>query len=100
MRQLREVDPFSDEQFQRTEFGLYVPLRPRRRYSLPTCVDLFAGCGGFSCGMHQGGFHVVGAVEMDYAAAMTYMVNLSQPGVKIHFDTPEREEGFDKFLKR
>lgn len=41
----------------------------------PTCVDLFAGCGGFSCGMIQAGFHVVAALEWDPLAAITYMVN-------------------------
>jgi len=67
---------------------------------LPTCVDLFAGCGGFSCGFHVAGWHVVGAVEMDFAAAVTYMVNLANPGVEIHFDTDERREGFEAFLRR
>jgi DNA (cytosine-5)-methyltransferase 1 len=66
----------------------------------PIGVDLFAGCGGMSLGMHQAGLHVAAALEMDYAAACTYMVNLARPGVQIHFDTEERRAGFEGFLSR
>jgi DNA (cytosine-5)-methyltransferase 1 len=77
--------------------GLVVPETYARPW--PIGVDLFAGCGGFSLGMHQGGFHVVAAVEMDFAAAITYIVNLARPGVRIHFDTPEREQAFADYLE-
>lgn len=79
--------------FTRTELGLYIPER-RRRYSRPVGVDLFAGAGGFSLGFHQAGFHVVAAVELDPHSAFTYMNNLARPGVRIHFDTEERELEF------
>lgn len=42
----------------------------------PTAVDLFAGCGGASCGLVQAGYHVVAAVDSDPAAAATFMCNL------------------------
>lgn len=82
-----------------TETGLLVPddCRPKPR---PKAVDIFAGCGGFSLGLMKAGFDVVGAVEMDFWAAQTYMVNLSRPGVKIHFDTDKREADFAKCLEK
>lgn len=87
------------EDWQPTSLGLLVPPRRRRRYDRPVAVDLFAGCGGFSLGLHQAGFHVAGAVEMDFAAATTYTVNLARPGLKFHFDTPEREAKFHRHLE-
>jgi DNA (cytosine-5)-methyltransferase 1 len=80
--------------------GLLVPTaaRRRRRYDRPVAVDLFSGAGGFGCGLHQAGFHVAAASEMDLAASCTYMVNLARPGVKIHTDTPERMDALAKYL--
>lgn len=72
----------------------------RSRYERPVGIDLFAGAGGFSCGMHTAGVHVAAAVEYDSASAITYMVNLARPGVKIHFDTPEREQKFTRDVER
>jgi DNA (cytosine-5)-methyltransferase 1 len=86
----RIADPA--EGWTRSPLGLYVPPRPRRRYTHPVAIDLFAGAGGFSCGFHQAGFHVAAAMEYDIDAALTYMVNLARPGVRIHCDTPEREQ--------
>lgn len=81
--------------------GLVVPSSAyeRRRYDRPVGVDLFSGCGGFSLGMHQAGFHVAAAVELEMNAATTYLVNLARPGVKLHFDTPEREEKYHRHLE-
>jgi len=78
---------------------LLVPPR-QQRYDRPVGIDLFAGAGGFSCGFHQAGFHMAAAVEYDPDAALTYLVNMARPGVKIHFDTPEREAAFSKMLER
>ena len=39
-------------------------------------LDLFAGCGGFSLGFQSAGFHLLGAVEHDFAAARTHTRNL------------------------
>lgn len=83
----------------RRESGLYVPPSKRRRYARPIGVDLFAGAGGFSLGFESAGFHVVAALEFDYYAALTYTTNLARWGhLQFHFDTPEREKGFEKYL--
>lgn len=80
--------------------GLFVPPSVKPRYQLPVAVELFAGAGGMGCGLHQAGYHVAAAVEMDFDSAVTYTVNLAQPGVKFHFDTPEREAAFEKHLEK
>lgn len=41
-----------------------------------TCVDLFAGAGGFSLAASNVGFHVVAAVELNSNACKTYRENL------------------------
>ena len=41
----------------------------------PKCIDLFSGCGGFTCGLAQAGFNVVGHVEFDKSANETYEFN-------------------------
>lgn len=84
----------------RTASGLLLVPPRRQRYDRPVGIDLFAGCGGFSCGFHQAGIHMAAAVEYDVDAALTYLVNLARPGVKIHFDTPEREAAFTKAVGR
>ena len=80
-----------------TPTGLLVPGHVVHK---PIGVDLFAGCGGFSLGMHQAGFHVAAAVELDFSAVLTYAVNLARPGVEFHFDSDERADEFDAFLAR
>jgi len=47
-----------------------------------TVLDLFAGAGGLTAGLHQASdrFHVVGAVEWDQAAAASYEATYG-PGI-------------------
>lgn len=68
---------------------------------LPKAFDFFAGAGGFSCGLHSAGFHVVGAMELSYDAAHTYLVNLATFGkLKVHFDDDDRAQGFENYMKK
>lgn len=86
-------------QWATSPMGLLIPARVKPRYGQPVGIDLFAGAGGFSCGFHQAGFHMAAAVEYDIDASITYLVNCARPGVKIHFDTPEREAKFTAALE-
>lgn len=79
--------------------GLIIPADCVSRKQLKA-FDFFAGCGGTSCGFHKAGIHVVGALEMDFSAAQTYMVNLGNYPCQIHFDTDERKDAFEKFLTK
>ena len=38
-------------------------------------IDLFAGCGGFSCGFEKAGYEITTAVEYDKAIAKSYALN-------------------------
>src|SRR3989344_3823538 len=42
---------------------------------MPTVLDLFSGCGGFSLGFIQAGYDIVGFVEMWKPAIETYKLN-------------------------
>jgi DNA (cytosine-5)-methyltransferase 1 len=67
-------------------------LTPRRKDAKTkriTAVDLFAGCGGASCGLIQAGIDVIAMVEYDTTAALTYAVNLCRyDEMQFHFITP------------
>jgi DNA (cytosine-5)-methyltransferase 1 len=80
--------------------GLLIPPPARPQYGRPIGVGLYAGAGGMDLGCHQAGFHMAAAAEIDPTAALTYLVNLARPGVKIHFDNDEREEQFTRVLDR
>jgi DNA (cytosine-5)-methyltransferase 1 len=41
----------------------------------PLAIDLFAGCGGLTCGLKQSGFAVIGAVEFANLPAIAYREN-------------------------
>lgn len=41
----------------------------------PTAIDLFSGCGGLTLGLKQGGFKVIGAVDIDPLSVETYQEN-------------------------
>ncbi len=82
-------------EYHRHRSGLYLPGARR-----PTCIDFFAGCGGFSLGMMQGGFEVVAGLEFDAEAALTYMCNLGTYPIEIHYSSPEDKERLNKAVEK
>jgi DNA (cytosine-5)-methyltransferase 1 len=44
----------------------------------PTCIDLFAGCGGMSAGLKKAGFQNLLAVEWDASCCDTFKANISE----------------------
>lgn len=71
------------EEYARHASGLWVPGELVAPPAL-TAVDLFAGAGGMSCGLHMAGMHVVGASEAWHDAAITYLLNQGFPGTQVH----------------
>jgi DNA (cytosine-5)-methyltransferase 1 len=53
----------------------------------PTALDLFAGAGGLSLGLHAAGWNVVAAVEWDIWASQTYQLNF--PDTEMFSDVRE-----------
>jgi DNA (cytosine-5)-methyltransferase 1 len=84
--------------------GILIPdseaVRRKLAGTRPKCVDLFSGCGGFSCGMIQGGWEVVAAVDNDPCAAHTYMLNLGKYPCQFHFVTKADAERMEKSLSK
>jgi DNA (cytosine-5)-methyltransferase 1 len=56
-----------------------------------TAIDLFAGCGGLSEGLHQSGFHVVLAIENNPDAVRAYEMN-HQDSIVLEKDIREIQE--------
>lgn len=64
-------------------------------------VDLFAGCGGFSLGMHMAGIDVIAAVEWEPNAVMTYLSNLGSPrGCAVAYVADSDKARLAKVLQR
>lgn len=86
------------------ESGLIIPSHlaiereHARRRTL--AVDLFAGCGGFSCGAMQAGMNVTAMVEWDATAVMTYCANLCRWGaMEFHFLSKADEKRMEKAIQ-
>lgn len=99
---LTERAVYLGDDWHRSPTGLFVPARASKaeRYPLPVGIDLFSGAGGFSLGTHQSGFHVVAAMDNSPEAAITYLHNLGDRNVRIHFDSDESRDRFTKVLER
>lgn len=78
--------------------GLYVPKEAVKQK--PLAFDLFSGCGGFSLGFIQAGWKVVGAVEWEPYAAITYMTNLGSYPINIHYAEPADKERLNTALEK
>lgn len=90
----------TDDKFQRSNSGLWLPEIHIKRRRRPTGIDLFCGCGGFSLGFIEAGFEVVAACDSDPFAAITYLYNLGAYPVQMHFVTPEDGERLEKAVQR
>lgn len=71
------------EDWERSRTGILLPPAATVP-TLPIGVDLFAGAGGFSCGFHQAGFHVMAASEWWPVAVATYLCNLGSPDTRVY----------------
>ena len=60
------------------EMGEYIS----KKLTGKTCGDLFAGAGGFSCGLHNNGIETKWAVEWDELAAKAFKLN--NPTTKVY----------------
>ncbi len=63
-----------------------IGYKSRHKQAKPRYIDLFAGCGGLSLGLHQAGWQGIFAVEKNPDAFATLKHNLI--GKKKHFDWP------------
>lgn len=43
-----------------------------------TCIDLFAGCGGFSLGLHRAGLQIIAAIDFEPRAVEVYRANFPE----------------------
>lgn len=97
--QARDFNPWED--FVETMGGLLVPSYAiKARNGLPTGVDLFCGCGGFSLGFIQAGFHVLAGLDSDISAMHVYLHNLGGPETQLVFVTSEDKERWDAHMKK
>lgn len=60
-------------------------------------IDLFAGCGGLSCGFEQAGIKTVAAVEFDKDIALSYAHN--HPDTKLFIDDIKNVDNAKNFTK-
>jgi DNA (cytosine-5)-methyltransferase 1 len=84
--------------------GILIPAwlaqEQQRKAKTTMAVDLFAGCGGFSCGAMQAGMNVAAMVEWNPEAVLTYCCNLCRYGeMQFHFLSPSDEERMEKAIQ-
>lgn len=62
-------------------------------------IDLFAGCGGLSCGFQKAGFEIVGAFELWNVAAECYRKNFNHKVYETDLSNPDEAIKIIKGLK-
>jgi len=67
-----------------------------------TCIDLFAGCGGLSTGLHLAGFRTLLYSELNKDASATYQANHPEAAAEgdVHKLTAKGGELIKTYLKR
>jgi len=85
---------------QSNKSGLLLPNYIIKKQRGPIAFDFFAGCGGFSLGFIQGGWNVVGALEWEPYASITYMVNLGSYPINIHYIGENDKERLNKACEK
>jgi DNA (cytosine-5)-methyltransferase 1 len=83
----REREFGAGQDYVRTSGGIYVPPYSEAAATppaLPIGIDLFAGAGGFSCGFHMAGWHVIAASEWWPVAVQTYLLNLGSTDTSVY----------------
>lgn len=70
------------------------------KWNRPKAIDLFCGAGGLSCGYIQAGFEVIAGLDSDCYAAITYMSNLGNYPIKIHFIEGKDKDRLERALNR
>jgi DNA (cytosine-5)-methyltransferase 1 len=91
-------------EYYKLDSGLLIPegeaVRRKLSGTRPKCVDLFAGCGGFSLGMIQAGWEVLAGLDFDADAAHTYMTNLGTYPCRFHFGMKADQDRMEKCLAK
>lgn len=87
--------------YTQTDSGIYIPetIKP-----YPLAFDFFAGAGGFSLGLIQAGFEVLGACEWAPDAVHTYLANLGAHPVQMWYTSDKHKDRaiayFEKQMKQ
>lgn len=90
--------PDTAQDWGQTSSGIWVPDGRERQLQ---AVDLFCGCGGFSVGFEAAGIDVVGAVEWDASAAISYLWNLGSPrGCAVGYTDEDARRRLAKALEK
>lgn len=92
-----ETQEYATE-YRRTDSGILVPKTLPRKY--PIAFDFFAGCGGFSLGLIQAGFEVLGACEWSTDATYTYLYNLGNHPVQMYYTSAVHKERIAVYFEK
>lgn len=92
-----ESSQYSQE-YRTTDSGILVPKSTPRKY--PIAFDFFAGCGGFSLGLIQAGYEVIGACEWAHDATHTYLHNLGNHPVQMFYTSDMHRDRISEYFEK